>query len=360
MIHRSSAGSRLVCAVLLLTPAATAAAQEIDVRVDARVELFGVLFQMAGRKEYNMTRLSGWQTSVDGWFDSASAHPAVEMTRRLARTYGVGYFVPMTLAVHLTAPPALAERMPFERAPTLHRAWTTFPDSTAAYLNVVRDFARATDFESFMAENSALVDTTESRLRRLIAQHVDVQWIEALWGEPAPAHFVLVPGLLNGRASYGVEYQPDAGEREIYAITGVSMVGPDGLPLFEPEFARVIVHEFSHAYANGLIDAHRTELAEIGEALYAPVADRMRQQAYGSWESMLYEALVRAAVVRYVAVHEGAAAAEAEIAEQADLGFVWSEALDELLREYENGRGRYASVRSFMPRIIAFFRDWIR
>jgi hypothetical protein len=93
------------------------------------------------------------------------------------------------------------------------------------------------------------------------------------------------------------------------------------------------------------------------DALYEPLADRMRAQAYGSWESMMYEALVRAGVIRYVAAHQGEAAAREEIAAQTELGFVWSEALDDLLRQYENDRERYPSVRSFMPRIVAFFQE---
>ena len=65
-------------------------------------------------------------------------------------------------------------------------------------------------------------------------------------------------------------------------------------------------------------------------------------------------------MIRYVAGRDGEAAAAESIAEQADLGFEWSGALDELLREYEADRARYPSVRAFMPRIIAFFETWSR
>ncbi len=91
------------------------------------------------------------------------------MTRQLASTYGVGFFIPMNLAVHLTQPPELRERTAFDVAPSLHTTWTTFPDSTAGYVQLVRDFARDTDFGAFMRASAALVDTTEARLRRLIA-----------------------------------------------------------------------------------------------------------------------------------------------------------------------------------------------
>ncbi len=168
---------------------------------------------------------------------------------------------------------------------------------------------------------------------------------------------MIVPGLLNGRASFGVEYRPTNGPREIYAITGVNQVDGDGLPRFDSAFARIVVHEFNHAWANALIDEHRASFAQFGDALYRPVADRMRRLAYGSWESMLYEALVRAAVVRYVADHDGDDAARAEIATQSDLGFVWAADLDTLLRRYPNDRTTYPSLRAFMPRVVDFFRN---
>ena len=94
--------------------------QEIDVRVDPRVELVSILFQMAGRDEYNMTRVSAWQESVQEHFQPFADHPAVRMTERLAGGFGVGFFVPMNLAVHLSDPPEFAERSPPHRRYTVN------------------------------------------------------------------------------------------------------------------------------------------------------------------------------------------------------------------------------------------------
>ena len=78
------------------------------------------------------------------------------------------------------------------------------------------------------------------------------------------------------------------------------------------------------SYANALIEAHLDEFSEFADSLYAPVEQMMRRQAYGSWESMLYESLVRAAVARYRLSHGGEAEAAAEIEEQVEAGFVWT------------------------------------
>ena len=69
---------------------------EINVRVDPRVELVSILFQMAGRDEYNMTRVSAWQKSVEERFQPFADHPAVLMTERLAGHSAVDPKLPFT------------------------------------------------------------------------------------------------------------------------------------------------------------------------------------------------------------------------------------------------------------------------
>lgn len=352
--------SCIVAACCLAVPlgsrSADLRAQEPVIRVDPRVELLGVLFRMAGRDEYDMTRVERWATAVDAHFEPYLDHPAVRMTERLAGEYRVGFFVPMSLAVHLGTPPGLAERTPLEAAPSLHRTWTVYPDTTREFLRRAREFARDARFDDFLAANAAIVDTAESRARRLVAESVHLEWFDSFWGEPASSDLILVPGLLNGAASYGVEYRAPGDRGERYAITGVTETDVAGYPDFGERYPITIVHEFSHSYADALIDAHREKLASFADSLYAPVADRMRRQAYGSWESMMYETLVRAAVARYLWRYEGDAAARHEIEAQVELGFVWIPGLDELLAEYERSRDAYPALRDFMPRIVAYLR----
>lgn len=190
---------------------------------------------------------------------------------------------------------------------SLHRTWATYPDSARAFLELARAFAIDAEFARFMRDNRAIVDSTETRLRKLVDDVVDLEWFGRFWGTAPASDVVLVPGLLNGRASYGVDFERPDGRGELYAITGVTEVDAAGVPTFDASFARTVVHEFNHSFANPLVDRYRTELEEVGKDLYASVADVMRAQAYGSWESMMFESLVRAAVVRYVDSSTGAA-----------------------------------------------------
>ena len=140
-----------------------AGAQAVEVRVDPGVELIATVCRLAGRSEYNLTRVPRWAAAIDSHFAPFRNHPAVAMTRRL----GFGFFIPMNLAVHLSTPPELVERTPFATATSLHRRWTAYPDSTRAYVELLRAFARETRFAELFAANRTLTDSADSRLRRV-------------------------------------------------------------------------------------------------------------------------------------------------------------------------------------------------
>jgi hypothetical protein len=344
-----------VAAATLLAGTNTAHAQAIDVRVDPRVELIAIVARLAGRSEYNLTRVPRWAEAVDTYFAPYRDHPAVAMTRRL----GFGFFIPMNLAIHLTPPPELAERNPFATSTSLHRRWTMYPDSTRVYVDLIRAFARDTRFNEFLTANRPLVDTASVRLRRVV-DSLDRAWIARFWGGEAAMDFVLAAGLTNGGASYGQEYTPASGRSEAYAIVGVLHTDAQGFPSYDKTDVSTVLHEMNHPYVTPLIRANTDLLRLAAESLYATVAKQMREQSYGSWDSMVNESLVRAAQPRYYLAHGDSASAERAIVAEIASGFLWTRELVALLGEYERNRADYPTFSAFMPRVIAFFRDWRR
>jgi hypothetical protein len=339
--------------VPLLCAIHDARAQAMEIRVDPRVELLAVVFRLAGRSEYNLTRVPPWATAVDSSFGPYRNHPAVEMTRRL----GFGFFIPMNLAIHVSPPPSLAERSPFSTSKSLHRRWTTFPDSTQRYLNLLRSFASDTRFMDFLSAHQALVDSASVRLRRA-AGSIDRAWIDQFWGGSPGTQFVLAAGITNGGVSYGQEFRSASGESEAYAIIGVRHADAGGFPLYDAEDVSTILHEMNHPYVTPLIRANADAFRPFADSLYAPVAAKMREQAYGTWDAMLNESLVRAAVIRYQLAHGDTTRASQTIDEETALGFVWTRRLVELLGEYERDRKTYATMATFMPRVVELFRSW--
>jgi hypothetical protein len=325
-------------------------AQQAQVRVDDRVELIAIVNRLAGREEYNLTRVPRWASSVDDYFARFRDHPAVAMTRRLR----FGFFIPMNLAAHLSPPPALAERSPFAASATLHRRWAMYPDSTRAYVELLRAFARETRFDAFMAAHRPLVDSASVRLRRVV-QGIDQQWIERFWGRAAPMAFVVVAGLTNGGASYAQEFASPNGQAEAWAVVGVGGADSTGMPSYDAGDAATVLHEMNHPYVTPIVRQYGDRIRPVAESLFVRVARDMRAQGYGTWESMINESIVRAAVPRYYLAHGDSLKANEEIDSQERLGFVWTRELVALLGQYERDRVRYASFDLFMPQVVEFF-----
>lgn len=345
-------GMFLSCALMVV--ARLAPAQQINVHTDARIELFSTLFHLAGAPEYNLGKMPAYAATVDSFFASVREHPAVAATKRL-RGYGNGFFHPMNLAVHLTHTPALDEAVPFDKpGHQLGRRWPA--DSTRPYLSLVRDFHRASRFESFFARRP-LADTAVARLRTLLDREIDTGWFPRYAGGAPSIAFHVVPALLNGGAQYGVSFRHPNGTEDAYAVIGVYKTDANGHARFDDDDVQNVVHEFAHTFVKPHVDANIGPLDSAAKVFWSRIADKMRQAAYGESQTFVHEQIVRALVVRYLAAHRGREAAEKEIAAQTEAGFVVTAALSSLLSEYEEDRERYPTLAALMPRIIGVFRQ---
>jgi hypothetical protein len=113
-----------------------------------------------------------------------------------------------------------------------------------------------------------------------------------------------------------------------------------------------LVHEFAHSYVNPIVKAHLDALRPAGEKLFAGVEEQMRRQAYGKWETMLYETLVRACVIRYLRANDRGLDALRRTAEDQFRGFLWVGRVADALKAYEKDRATYPTLDAFVPQIV--------
>lgn len=347
-------------ALLAFSSALFVRAQESDnnaitVRVDPRVELFSIIFRLAGNPEYNRGRVPAYIDAVEAHFGEHRNHTAIRAAQQLRAARGVSYDAVMSMAIHLTDASDMQELTSFDGEHcALDARWNR--SEARIFLEKARDFARDTDFAGFFEAQRPFYDLVEERMRAMVDAHADLEWFDAFFGAKPDADFTVAIGLLNGGGNYGPKVVFPDGRESLYAIMGVWLLNEAQQPMFDARVLPTLVHEFCHSYANQLIERHLEELQPAGEAIYPFVAEAMKRQAYGNWETMLKESLVRASVARYVLDHEGADAAQREVAEQEEeRRFLWTGGLFKLLGEYEANREQYPDLASFMPRIIAFF-----
>ncbi len=330
---------------------------ELQVRVDPRVELVSLIFRLAGNPEYTRGRVPSYTADVEKQFAASQNDPVVRLARELRRTRGVSYDACMNLAVLLTGISEPAFKVPLDPWPDfLDKRWTS--KSVTDFIAQTGRFVKASGFEDFLKAHQELYKTTETRMRDLMKGAGHLEWFNQFFGERPGANFTLVLALLNGGNCYGPHCRDANGKEELFCVLGVWATDNQGLPVFPEDVLKTIVHEFCHSYANPVMLRHLKELRPAGERLYEPLADRMRSQAYGSAQTMLCESLVRASVVRYLRHYGGEQAADREIREQKQLGFLWMKDLSDLLGEYEVQRAKYSTFESFSPRLVDFFKRY--
>lgn len=325
--------------------------EEIAVSVDPRVELVCVVFRLAGHWEYNQARVKGYAADVDTHFAPVRDHAVVKRARDLLRTRGIAYDACMSLAIHLDDAATLGERVPFEPLPEgLDPRWT--PEDARAFVDELRDFAKAGKFAEFVEAHQELYAETTRRMETLIAKDVKLAWFRDFFGDRPGASFRVAIGMLNGPMNYGTRCRLEDGSEELHAILGAGSVDREGLPAFGSEMVETLVHEFAHSYVNPIVKAHLDALRPAGEKLFAGVAEQMRRQAYGKWETMLCETLVRACVIRYLRANDRGLDALRRMAEDQFRGFRWVGRVADALKAYEKDRATYPTLDAFVPRIV--------
>ncbi len=305
-----------ICALAFSFPAPAqtrpATAPAMDLRVDPRVEIVCIIFRLAGNPEYRRGMIPAYARDVDEHFKPVADHPAVQLARQLRSQRGVCYDAPMSLAVHLTD--EFDEAVPLVPLPAeVDPRWPA--EQTRRFVKEAKDFAQRGHFAEFLKAHRDLYDTTESRMCKTIEDHARLDWFDGYFGQRAQIRFHLVPALLNGGNCYGARIQ--TGQRtDMYCILGVWDADSSGTPRFAKSIIPAIVHEFCHSYVNPLVDRHLPDFEPAGRKLFAANAQRMTAQAYGRWDTVVRESVVRAAVVRYRSACDGPFAAAGEVMEQ--------------------------------------------
>jgi hypothetical protein len=328
--------------------------QALTPRVDERVELLSILFRMAGNAEYRMDTLPGYSSAIDRHFAQYKDHPAVQMAHALADKNGVGFDAVMSMAISLSPPPELRPLVAFT---------ATVPDErwgidAQKFLPLLRDFYRDSKFAEFYAAHQAVYRQAEARFATTL-EAVDFGWYPRFYGKTPDLTYHLILGMNNGGGNYGPRLLLPDGRVELFSIIGCWTHDDAGNPTYPPDqgYLSTIIHEFNHSFVNPAVDAHWKDFSGA-EPVYTAVADQMGRMAYGDSKTMVYESLVRAAVIVYFQQSgEDSPKNLKRIREEQRYGFFWMDQLVEKLKLYEAQRVQYPTFGSYLPQVALFYRD---
>ncbi len=332
----------------------------IQISADPRVELMSIVFRLAGNQEYNMANSKcPYTEAVDEYFMIYKNHPLIQTARRLREKYGVSYDAPMSLAVHIDNVPSLALRVPLRPHPAkLDKRWQA--DEIKLFLGQARDFVEKSGFMAFHQQHKHTYLGFNRHLQAKIQGRNIISWFDGLFGAKPGLQTRLVLSAINGGSSYGATFmRPDA-SAEVYSIIGMHQYDQKGMPVFTDFVFALIVHEFAHSYVNPLVLGSQDLLKNSVSRLFQLYRDQMKASAYGTWQIMACETLVRAVVQLYLRDQNRPGDAARHLEKMKQRGFAWVGKLADLLERYRKQRPKQDDLKPFLPQLAAFFKVTVR
>ncbi|MEM6381007.1 MAG: DUF4932 domain-containing protein, partial [Bacteroidota bacterium] len=321
--------------------------------VDERVELMSIAFRLAGAQEYSANYFPKYVKAIEAHFGPHKDHAVIKYIKKKVRKRGVGYDAVMAMAIGITPPPNMKPLKPFSES---------FPEQrwgekrATKFLKLLNEFYVESEAEIFFQKNEALYTLASERFNKNF-EELDLDWYTKFYGEPPKSTFKIVNGLGNGGGNYGPKVILEDGSELVYAIMGTWSMDSLGQPQYPLEsYFPTLLHEFNHSFVNHVVEKYHPDLRNSGQKIYKVVGKRMRSQAYGSWQTMYAEAVVRAAVVKYLHDHNyNPAYIRDEISTQINRGFIWTPELVKELERYDQQQDQFPNLESFMPEIVKFF-----
>ncbi|MEA4916616.1 DUF4932 domain-containing protein [Proteiniphilum sp.] len=314
-------------------------------KVDKRVELLSIVFRLAENKEYNATIFKKYTDRVEKHFNAYKNHELIKFAKTLKENKGISYDAVVSMAVvlddNLNSMIDFSTTLPEKR-------WNR--DDANKFIQLLKEFYKDAECERFFRENEAFFLEVSNRFSP-IYKTIDLNWFQSFYNKKVEENFNIIIGPGCGRQNYGSSYTLPNAKKEMFAIMGIWKVDKSGMPIYEKDaYLPTIIHEFNHSFINPLLAENEEAFEENGKEIYKAVEYEMSQQAYGNWQTMLNEALVRASVIKYFIDH-GVNETEIQMMLNKEInnGFIWIKGLVDELTKYDNQRDIYPTLESYMP-----------
>jgi hypothetical protein len=326
--------------------------------IDPRIELVSIVYRLAGVAEYTQEdypkhTFDRYVKSIEDHFGKYKKHPAVQFAKKLKKR-GVGYNYVMYLPLIITKPPNMKITVPLTKEKATNR-WEA--NSAMKFLELLNQFYVDTEFKRFYKNNTSLYERIALRFSEMTSK-IDYAWFVEFYGYESEIDFKAINALGTGPFNYNIDVEYSNGQKSSFAILGASKMDNEGLPIYNQHYFNVLLHEFNHSFSNPIILENEKEFEGVGTVLFKHFKKNDIQEniAYGNWQSMLCEYLVRAAVINYLKVHKyDNALIVSQINLEKSRGFPWVQELSEKLDYFSANREKYKDLFDFIPELLAFF-----
>jgi hypothetical protein len=334
-------------------------ANSLRLQVDERLELLSIACRLADVKGFNESNNPVYEKAIGNYFSKYKTHSLVKYLAESKTELDTDYWEIPALAAHLSQPPKLEPLVSFDDTKDVD-GWESRKLFTSKMVSLIQQFYKDANAEAFFKSQANYYKQINQQYEKQ-SPKINKDWLEKFFNLPATENYyaVVAPGLPDG-AYLRVNFSNN--RRDTYTIFAINSFDKNGIPnkLSSVSIQRANLHEYVHAFTNQLVDKNLAALQRSSETLLndPKVFALMKDTFYGNWQYLLYESMVRAAAVKYLAANEtDKSIAENEIARQEKLGFFWIRNLVGELDRYEKRRAKYKNIEQFMPKIIDFFNS---
>ncbi len=320
----------------------------ITFTIDPRIELYNIIAMQAGHHGMTKSNISYKQECLDYF----SKYKDLEAPKLLIQTWKNGWGVddPMFFMLRLDNNfdlTKIANNGIIERGGGI--------EHITRLAQAIKEFAQKSDFVTFF--NGLQEDFYQQILSNVAYNFRDfrgIEYMEQYYGETCDS-YNLVLNINGGYGNFGTSIATEKGN-DLYAIVETNTHTGD-IPTYHPTISIIylVFHEFGHGFVNPVLVPYNKVISKT-EDLYKPIAESMKHQAYWSWYPTVNEHIVNAVVTRLAEQYYGQHFADITyykltIARR----FIYTDAIIERLKVYEENRHRYKTFKKFMPELLKVF-----
>ena len=331
--------------------------QTLIPKIDKRVEMLSIVSRLADYDEYNQSMAEKYVADIHAHFDRFKGDTLIRLANNVREESGVSFDAVMSMAVNLML---TGEKFSFQEnwEKNLDKRWTH--KAALQFVTLLNQFYTKTKARVFFATEVPYYNKITKAFEQTLS-NFHLRWYYDYYSIKPKDKFNIIIGCGNGGANYGPHITDKKGVTQVFAIMGSWSFDKEGNPEFKQEnYLPTVIHEFNHSFINPLLNNFSNNIVfkNSMEKILDTLETEMKMQAYGDWETILNESLVRASVVRYLMKSnpDNTKISEGEIMEQVNRGFLWTRELVSLLGVYEMNRGKYPTINEFYPNIINFFK----
>lgn len=332
--------------------------QDINIVLDERIELMGVILRLSDAEEYLYDDIAIYSDAEIKYFEEYKNHPLVDYTKKLKNNKGFTCDDFMEIIVSSEIVKGKIRLRKNINISNFNKNWNN--TDITRYVSLLNKFYRETHFKSFFESNDMkqIRKIAEENFSNSVTDKIDFDWFKKFFGFLPDKKNRIILSLSNRRNNFVLEIVNNNGSKEFYAVIGSWMKDKKGFPVYDDNrngsvVRRVVVRNICISFCNDIVEEYKNELLPNAVVFYNLIKGGQQKPPYDTPVEFLNQILSRAFYIQYCKdTKELIYSEEYEIAKEIDKGFIYMPELINALEQYNADRITYNTFKDFVPEIV--------